>query len=288
MVLNKPFDIRTKLENTFQWCTHIIGTGHVINVLPNQATENSKAVKVFSQIFHTSGLPLPSGFSNNGRWVSFASQYENDDVKRWTKCFSNKVVYMLGDSTMRQFFDLLQPIVSLNVSVTHQSQYYHVPRTGINHEHNITIYYRAHGPPIRNPGPPSISPYISDTIDAINAGGKDVVLIINIGLHYVEYNPAIFIHRLRGIKQALIRHIGKFPRTRIIIKGMNVSTLKWLPFEWLIWRYNVILKKFFADIKSSVFIDLWDMTTLWPLTKDYHPLAPTLKEQAVLIFSYFC
>lgn len=229
-----------------------------------------------------------NGYCSNSLWVSFTHDYEHKEIKDFVKCFADKTVYIMGDSTMRQFFDLITRPLGLEVNVIDNSKYYHVPRLGRNKQHNISIYYRAHGPPIRNPGPPSIAPYISDTISRINNGGPSVALFINIGLHYVEYNPAIFIHRLKGIKRALIEFSAKYPGTKIIIKGMNVSNLKLLPFEWLIYRQNVILKEFFKDVENCLFIDLWDMTTLWPLTVDYHPNKNILTEQANIMFSKLC
>ena len=230
----------------------------------------------------------PNGFCYNNRWMSFTHKYEFKDLKNFVRCFSNKVVYLLGDSTMRQFFDLMANPLDLKVYVKDDSKYYHVPRIGRNEKHNISVYYRAHGLPIRNPGPPSVAPYISDTISTIEQGGSNVVMFINIGLHYVEYNPFIYIHRLNGIKRALMDHSKKYPDTKIIIKGMNVSNLKLFPYEWLIYRQNSILREFFKELNNSVFIDLWDMTTLWPLTVDYHPNINILIQQANILFSYVC
>ena len=114
------------------------------------------------------------------------------------------------------------------------------------------------------------SPYITDITKEI-IGGRDVVIIINLGLHYVEYDPVFYIHRLIGIKKSLERHLEIYPGTKIIIKGMNIAKVKSLPFEWLVNRYDTILKNIFETLKNSVYVHLLDMTTLWPLTKDYHP-----------------
>lgn len=282
--IKEPFYISAQLDTKFHSNEKISGSGSVIQVLPQETLllveNNIPAIR--------SATLAPNGFCNNSRWVSFAHNFKHRSLQDFLPCFSNKTVYFLGDSTTRQFFDLLSDSLHLKVHVSDSSKYYHVPRYGRNDNHNISIYYRAHGLPIRNPGPPYLAPYISDTISSINYGGPSVALYINIGLHYVEYNPAIFIHRLKGIKQALMEHSRKYPQTKIIIKGMNVSNLKRLPFEWLIYRQNVILREFCKAVTNCLFIDLWDMTTLWPLTADYHPNGCLLIEQANVMFSKLC
>ena len=264
----------------------MFGSGSFIEVLPQQALLLNVRNPYYKRI--NGIISSPNGFFFKNRWVSFTHEYEFKDLKNFVRCFSNKVVYLLGDSTMRQFFDLMANPLDLKVYVNDSSKYYHVPRIGRNEKHNISVYYRAHGLPIRNPGPPSVAPYISDTISTIEQGGSNVVMFINIGLHYVEYNPFIYIHRLNGIKRALMDHSKKYPDTKIIIKGMNVSNLKLLPYEWLIYRQNSILREFFKELNNSVFIDLWDMTTLWPLTVDYHPNINILIQQANIMFNYVC
>ena len=194
---------------------------------------------------------------------------------------------MLGDSTIRQFFLFAATELKLQTYQKDANLFWHVPRLGRHETFNITIYYRAHGLPIRLPGSPSLSPYITDITKEI-IGGRDVVIIINLGLHYVEYDPVFYIHRLIGIKKALERHLEIYPGTKIIIKGMNIAKVKSLPFEWLVNRYDTILKNIFETLKNSVYVHLLDMTTLWPLTKDYHPPNHIIREQAHLMFGYIC
>ena len=223
------------------------------------------------------------------QWVSFVRNYERPQAEDFAKCFSNKLVFMIGDSTMRQFFLFAAKEFKLQIRQKNETKFYHVPRLGISKKQNITIYYRAHGIPMRLSGPPNLCTYMTDIINEIT-GGKNVVIIITIGLHYIEFDPAFYIHRLIGIRKALEHHLNKYPETKIIVKGLNKSQLEKLgmPYEWLVIRYDKILREMFKDLKNSIYIDLLDMTTLWFLTKSYHPEEPVIREQAYLMFSYIC
>ena len=286
--LNKPFDIIPQLKPKFHKDSKIIGSGSLLQV---RSAHNTNELVKDTSLYKTSinSFLRPNGYSYNGHWVSLTHAYKTKPLNEFVKCFTHKVVYILGDSTMRQFFNLLVEPLSLNLSTSHYlpSPYHHVLRAGRNQRTNTSVYYRCHGLPIRLAGPPSLSVYMTDLINGIETGGSNVIIIISIGIHYLEYHPAFFIHRLVGIKRALLCHISRFPETKIIVKGLNVSNNKQFPFEWLVYRYNVLLKEIFKDVKSVKFVDLWDMTTAWPL-EDYHPRNNVLFEQANLMFSTFC
>lgn len=282
----KPFNNIPKLNMIFNKDQPVSGSGSYFKVLPENSGPGIKQKQKSTSL--NSGSLQPNGYSNNGRWVSFTHNYTWQRTKDYARCFSNKRVYLLGDSTMRQFFLLSEKSFKLNVTQSHPTtSYHHQLQIGVNKEHNISIYFRAHGLPIRLTGPPSLSPYITDLISTLKTGGPHVVLIITLGLHHIEYHPVFYIHRLIGIQKALIKHFKKFPHTKVIIKGLNVSTVRHLPFEWMVLRYNIILKNIFKQVKQVVFADLWDMTTVWPLS-GYHPPIKILEDQANIMFSKFC
>ena len=178
----------------------------------------------------------------SGNWVSFVRNYERPQAKGFAKCFSNKVVFMIGDSTIRQFFVFAAAEFKLQIHQKDEKKFHHVPRLGKSETQNITIYYRAHEIPMRLSGPLGLSTYMTDTINEVT-GGKNVVIIITIGLHYLEYDPVFYIHRLVGIRKALEHHLKKYPETKIIIKGINKSLFKQTNInEWLLVRFDTILK----------------------------------------------
>ena len=86
---------------------------------------------------------------------------------------------------------MVEPL-ELNVVKSMPDSYFHILRTGRNDKLNISLYYRTHGLPFRLRGPPTICPYITDVIDAMETGGSDILIIISLELHYLEYYPSFF------------------------------------------------------------------------------------------------
>ena len=155
---------------------------------------------------------------------------------------------------------------------------------GLIRNYNTTLYYRAHGPPLQNPGPSYSRPYISDSITDLPVGGSDVYVVFNIGAHLYRHHPRFYIHRLNGIKQAILLHHAKYPDTKFIVRGLNV--VEWND-EWNFYRYEIILRSTFQNMNNVLFLNFWDITTMWPLN-DYHPVQKTMDQQALNMFGYIC
>ncbi|XP_078492189.1 NXPE family member 3-like [Ciona intestinalis] len=225
---------------------------------------------------------LPHGYFFNDQWKSLLCDYElnRDGI---FPCCRNRVVYFLGDSTARQYFQFVTGLRKLKLFRPDSKKVWQQPKVAFDDEFNATFYYRAHGPPLQNPGPPSSRPYISDVLDEL-CGGPNVYVLITISIHLYYYEPSVFIHRVIGIRDALKRLATRHPGTKVIIKGNNVLAS---PQEWLGLRYDTIMSKVFKNIDSVIFLRLWDITSVWPLN-DYHPGGPTLAEEILYTFKFFC
>ena len=229
--------------------------------------------------------PRVTGFFERNHWNSLLCSHSLESLETLSARLKNKVVYFFGDSTIRQFFALISSTLSMNVGGPDSTKIYQQPkvaRTTPNHDQNITMYYRAHGPPLRNPGPPYTRPYISDSILGIPAGGQNVIVILNVGAHLYQHHPSFYIHRIRGIRAAIEKHHRIFPETRFIVRGLNVVEHA---DEWSIYRLNLLLQESFYNIKNVIFLDLWDLTTVKPMC-DYHPYKGILLQEALHMFSH--
>ena len=228
-LFKEPVDIRNMLNNFYHSYQFLKGNGFTVNVLPTDEETDSailnrirRNVGVENQL-RNSTTQWPDGLGFRGQWVSLTDTYDRPTKEILQQCFANKVVYIIGDSTMLQFFTFFSSSLSLTVTESDKPRnYYHRLRVGRNAKLNTTFYYRAHGPPVRLLGTSGICPYVSDTIDSIQ-GGEGVVIFFNIGLHVLEYDPMIFIHRLNGIKKSLKFHLKKYSKTIVVIKGHNVT-----------------------------------------------------------------
>ena len=266
---------------------------HFINVVSSESAKNFRSeldpcVEEFHNSVHNSeDFKTSTGYFDQGQWQSLLCNNQVTYFSSMKQCLKNKVIYFVGDSTIRQFFYLVALKLKLQIDGPDNSVIWQQPKVAYstwNQGFNTTIYYRAHGPPLQNPGPPETRPYISDSIRDLPLGGDGVYVIFNIGAHLVNYNPNIFLHRLKWIRYAIVEHHSKFPGTKFIVRGLNVVEMD---FEWLLYRYEILLRAVFADMDNVVFLNLFDIGTVWPL-KDYHPESRTLDQQTLLMLSYMC
>ena len=262
-----------------------------INVLPfaDEKIANLKLekCKVQFQQARSSTLDNITGYFKDGQWQSRLCRNEVKSFSSLERCFDNKIIYLVGDSTIRQFFYLFAPKMNLVIDGPDNSVIWQQPKVAYNRRYqsyNTNIYYRAHGPPLQNPGPPETRPYISDTINDLPVGGENVYVIFNIGAHIIHYNPNIFLHRIKGIKKAILKHHEKFPETKFVLRGLNVLKHE---FQWLLYRHEMLLRSVFSEMKNVVFLNFWDITTVWPL-KDFHPEDTPLHQQALIMLGYVC
>ena len=236
----------------------------------------------------SNALPSVTGYFAENKWKSLVCQSNvtNYSFQRIQTCLQNKILYFIGDSTTRQFFHYSVTKLFLNnigpdAAITVWQQ----PRVAFD-ENNLTMYFRTHGQPLENPGPPYIRPFVSDTISTM-VGGNNVFVVFNIGTHFWDINPKTFMHKLKYIRNAINKHHQKFPDTKFIIKGMNVvePASSW---DWPLFRYDVILKQYFRNMNNVLFVDMRDLTTVWPLIKNVHPPDEILHQEYMLLLSFIC
>ncbi|CAK8685301.1 unnamed protein product [Clavelina lepadiformis] len=230
------------------------------------------------------GTSIPAGYLRNDRWVSLQQKSPVISLAWSRNCFKNKVIYMVGDSTMRQFFEIAVAVFNLTQTGPSNKINRHASQLGQDKTVNITIYYRTHGVPVSVRGVPGTRPYISDTIETLKTGGPALYVIFNIGVHLLHYDTSYFVHRILKIRDAIADHLRIFPDTRFILRGLNVvETME----EWAIFRLEFILREVFKSLIGVLFLNFWDYTTVSPL-KHYHPGEHALNEEALLLFSYVC
>ena len=258
----------------------------IVNPGNNTALARSSLLpcsKFFQQ--NLTNINRVTGYFKNRKWNPLLCSHSLDSIKSLLTPLKNKVVYFFGDSTIRQFFMLVSSKLGMKIEGPDSKKIWQQPkiaRTYPRQANNITMYYRAHGPPLRNPGPPNTRPYISDSILGISVGGQDVLVIFNVGAHFYQHHPSFYIHRIRGIRTAIEEHHKVFPETRFIVRGLNVVEHA---DEWSIYRLNRLLRETFHEMKNVLFLNLWDLTTVWPLDVN-HPDKETLVQETLLMFGH--
>ncbi|KAK6467246.1 NXPE family member 2-like [Huso huso] len=233
--------------------------------------------------------PTPSGFFHSGRWSSSYCRMSGfQSVSDMNHCLQGKQVYLLGDSTIRQWIEYsTYKLNDLKYTTKTAPQ---APKLAIDKRRNITISWKMHGFPCISNAPCFISGgiYIVRELDRL-AGGENTVVVISIGQHLRPFPLKLYVTRMVIIKQAVTRLLRRSPLTRVFVKSENTRELNSYMIQMNNWHghlQNLALKEVFRGVKVG-FIDAWDMTVA-ANTFEVHPNRNIVHDQIALFLSYLC
>ncbi|XP_073698614.1 NXPE family member 3-like [Garra rufa] len=238
-----------------------------------------------------SGLrtPVPAGFYVKDVWKSFVCNTRQFSPAQMANCLKNKIVYLLGDSTTRQWFEYFEQKVPGLKRMDLHTHHGGGPLMAVELKNNIIIHWRAHGVPMRFHKMPIIDlHYISNAIDEI-AGGPHAVIAFTYCAHLAFQPITFYIHEVAKIRQSVIALLSRAPDTTVVIKSGNTAGVKDIFLsDWYMLQLNTVMQEMFRDIDGVIFIDVWQMTSCHYLLENLHP-APVIIANAVDMFlSYVC
>ncbi|XP_060036010.1 NXPE family member 1-like [Erinaceus europaeus] len=235
-------------------------------------------------------VPVPGGYTLQGKWTpSFCSQTQFD-VAKATACLKGKLVYLLGDSTLRQWIYYFPKLVkTLKLLGLHGSGIlqHHLLTDA---ENNIQIHWKRHTYPFVTLHLYSVIDvaYIPREIDRI-PGDKDTVVAITLGLHFRAFPVEVFIRRVLGVRKAIERLFLRSPDTKVILKTENTREMHTDSERLGNFHGHVhllILKDVFKDLNVGL-IDAWDMSIAYD-TNNLHPHNTVVGNQINLFLNYIC
>lgn len=281
-ILETPF-----FEPGINYMVDIKGSGNILSVTKAKPREIKLTVTSYDSKASLDPM-TPTGWFYKSKWTSTKLKMFDYNRHLLEKCIRNKALYFMGDSTIRQWYSYFVQELNLKSSGPDNSIVWSERQQAISRRHNLTMYYKSHGPPLHNPGPPSARPYITNSLDELTKGGKGTVVLITMGLHFELFDPVVFAERIRAIKQAAQNLIHRLPGIHIYIKGLHWHASALLcPSPWLSYRYDAMLRKEFEDIAHVTHVSMWDLTMLMDNQK-LHPVDQILQKMIALFLSYIC
>ena len=227
------------------------------------------------------------GYFEDGLWYLTVCNNSIKTLEAGRSCLRNKIIYFIGDSTVRQWHVELASFLKIRDQTFGPSVSWSVPRTAKDEQNNFIMEYRAHGQPLHNPGNRESRPPIVETLNKITPDdNRETVVVFNVGAHFVLYDPDIFLYRLKAIRRALDSLKKRLPNVKIFVKGnvRNRAIADLIPGEWVLYRLDQILRKYFNDIP---YIDTWSMTSVYP-QKSVHAGDKMLRHFISLLMSHVC
>ncbi|KAJ8273296.1 hypothetical protein GJAV_G00099940 [Gymnothorax javanicus] len=240
----------------------------------------------------TAGMnsPFPGGYFYSNSWSSSVCQtgsFLSEDAI--TRCLKGKTLYLLGDSTVRQWTEYLeQKLTGLKLIEKDGNL-----RLAVDTHNNITVRWVRHSHPwdATYQVPIKGSVTTPEALDSIAVGGRqeDAIVVIGIGQHFRPFPPEVFIRRLLSIRHAILRLHARNPLANVAIKLENKKELKssMIGFsDWNGYMQNIAQRKVFQDMKVAL-VDVWDMTVAMN-SLPLHPNEVIVSNEVAVALSFFC
>uniref|UniRef100_A0A671EHU5 Neurexophilin and PC-esterase domain family member 1 n=1 Tax=Rhinolophus ferrumequinum TaxID=59479 RepID=A0A671EHU5_RHIFE len=231
-------------------------------------------------------IPVPGGYTLDGRWITtFCNQIQLNTIKI-NGCLKGKLIYLLGDSTLRQWIYYLPKVLkTLKFFDLHRTRVFKKCFL-LDAEKHIKIQWEKHSHPFVSLQLYSVidEKYIPWIIDRIS-GDKNTAIVITLGQHFRPFPTDIFIRSAINIRKAierlLLRSLAKVILKMENIREMHIDTERFGDFHGYI-QY-LIMKDIFSVLNVGV-IDAWDMTIAYG-TNTVHPPDHVIGNQIDLFFN---
>lgn len=245
--------------------------------------------------------PSPTGYYLKKRWVLTSCRTSlKHTIASYRSCLRNKVLIMLGDSTVRQYVQFfLKSVLNLETKIGRGLTFgpnftaYHGHNTFVNY--GITVIYRKQAMPLHFSGhniPISNILSFSQILDSFatnNMPGSSIILLLNYHTHFSAFPPERYRGRLEQLAKAIKRFLEKKPLAKVFFKGPSVciSNSKWWDTRISL-LFEEILKEVFAEIMDRVvYLNVWDIAVAHNV-QDVHPQGNALMSQLQQFMSFIC
>ncbi|XP_066443700.1 NXPE family member 2-like isoform X3 [Eleutherodactylus coqui] len=235
--------------------------------------------------------PFPSGYFLHNHWFPiYCSLSTNEPFSHIETCLANKIIYLMGDSTLRQWIEYFPKVMKNFKFFNNHGIGWHKSYFGYDLRNHIYIQWKKHGHPFVTQSFFSMKDhaYITNEIDRLG-GGANTIIVISVGQHFRPFPLDLFIRRVLNIRKAIENLFLRSPETKVIIKSentreMNNDVERFSDFHGYI-QY-LLVKDIFRGLNVGV-VDAWDMTTACG-SRVVHPPEIVVKNQINLFLSHIC
>ncbi|XP_005378223.1 PREDICTED: NXPE family member 4 [Chinchilla lanigera] len=205
-------------------------------------------------------------------------------------CLRGKFIYLMGDSTIRQWIEYFKKSINTLKSVDLHESGKLQHQLAVDLDRNINIQWQKHAYPLIGSLVYSVKEieYIARAIDR-TGGDKNTIIVISLGQHFRPFPLDVFIRRALNVHKAVQRLLVRSPDTVVIIKTentreMNSDAERFSDFHGYI-QYLVI-KDIFQDLNVGI-IDAWDITIAYG-SNEVHPPQYVIGNQINIFLNYIC
>ncbi|XP_032023357.1 NXPE family member 4 [Hylobates moloch] len=230
---------------------------------------------------------IPSGHVWRNTWNPVSCSLATVKMK---ECLRGKLIYLMGDSTIRQWMEYFKASIDTLKSVDLHESGKLQHQLAVDLDRNINIQWQKHCYPLIASMTYSVKEmeYLTRAIDR-TGGEKNTVIVISLGQHFRPFPIDVFIRRALNVHKAIQHLLLRSPDTVVIIKTENIREMyndaeRFSDFHGYI-QY-LIIKDIFQDLRVSI-IDAWDITIAYG-TNNVHPPQHVVGNQINILLNYIC
>ncbi|KAI4531963.1 hypothetical protein MG293_018477 [Ovis ammon polii] len=203
------------------------------------------------------------------------------------RCLAGHVVHMMGDSTVRQWWEYLRDTVPALKPVDLHATYHTGPLMAVDTTRAIVLHWRTHSWPLRSLRTPVAA--LHSVVRELGglAGGPHTVVVLSLGAHFTTFPPSIFVQRLAGVRAAVAALLAREPGTLVVIKLANTGYKSVYGSDWFTLQVNRLLRAAFVDLRVA-FVDAWEMTSSLALPDSIHPGRCIVRNEVDFLLSHVC
>ncbi|XP_069081033.1 NXPE family member 4-like isoform X2 [Pleurodeles waltl] len=238
--------------------------------------------------------PFPGGYFFNNTWNPVSCAMTSfESAEQIKTCLHGKKVFLIGDSTLRQFIKHFVETIKIVEYFSHnetEMQSWQKTLLAINMERSIMVQWKKHTVPFVSLTFYSVKEdtYAARQIDQIG-GGENTILILTMGQHFRPFPFHLFIRTAINVRQAIERLFYRSPRTTVIIKEENARDMEINQERFSDFHGHVqylVLRNVFRGLNVG-FVDALDMT-ISSATNTIHPPLEVLQNLISMSLTYAC
>ncbi|KAM4651555.1 NXPE family member 4-like [Discoglossus pictus] len=235
--------------------------------------------------------PFPGGYFFKNIWNPLFCELSSLELlSQAEKCLTGKMIYLFGDSTLRQWYDQFKKLLpSLKFFNIHENGW-HSPALVLDVSKHISISWKKHGHPFLLPFSYTVKTYnyVAREIDHL-PGGPHTIIVVTLGHHFRPFPLSLLIRRLLNMRKAVERILLRSPGTKVIFKSENTrqktdDVERTSDFQG--YTQYLVAKTIFKGLDIGM-IDAWDMTNAFG-SYNLHPSENIVNNQINLFLAYVC
>ncbi|XP_077982507.1 NXPE family member 3-like [Glandiceps talaboti] len=231
-------------------------------------------------------MPLSDGFWESfGVWTSLTCKARHWAAEEIRQCLIGKTLYMIGDSTLRQWHE------ALTITLGERMDFDIIRQSWTNEKYHTSFIFEFHAILV---GTYDLDfwgqKFEGDILDDLQR--CNYIIVLSLTYHFPTWNINSYTERLRLLRQAIIRLKARCPEIVIVVKSSHPRDHTVLESyihssDWTLYDMNRLLREHLGGL-GALFVEVWDMSLSHSSDNDVHVTRKVVRQQVDLFLSYIC